>query len=58
MSDPRKSMSVKPDVHERFRKRAARLSTQKRRVTISELVEFLSKYLENVTLVDIEALQK
>ena len=35
----RKSISVKPEVHEVFRKAAIKLSTKEKRVTIAELVE-------------------
>lgn len=46
-------MSVKPEVHERYRKRAAQLSTARQRVSIAELVEFLSKYLPQINLEEI-----
>lgn len=46
-------MSVKPTVHEVYRKAAARLSSKERRVTIAELVEFLGKYLPDIKLEDV-----
>lgn len=47
-------MSVKPEVHELYRKRAIQLSTQERRITIAELVEFMSKYLPQVNVEEIK----
>ncbi len=55
MSNPRKSISVKPEVHERYRKAASRLSTKAKRVTIAELVELLSKHLPEVKLEEVPA---
>lgn len=52
----RKSISVKPEVHERYRKRAIQLSTKARRVTIAELVELASKHLGEITVVEAEQL--
>lgn len=49
----RKSISVKGEVHERYRKKAIQLSTSKQRVTIAELVEFLGRYLPLIKVEEI-----
>ncbi len=54
----RKNISVKTPIHERFRRSAAKLSTQYQRVSIAELVELLSKKLPEVTAQDVAALKK
>lgn len=51
MAIKRKSISVKPDVHERFRKKAAKLTGKNKRVTIAELVEVVSNHLDEIILV-------
>lgn len=48
----RKSMSVKGEVHERFRKKAAKMTTKDKRVTIADLLEVVSKHLDEITLIE------
>lgn len=52
VSGKRKSISVKPEVHERYRKAAIKLSTRQKRVTIAELVEVASKHLDEISVAD------